>query len=140
MIRSQRHKLYAAIHTAAAKAGLDDDSYRQMLAARCDGRTSAKDLTDRQLIDVLNHLNGGRPYVAKARSALARKVHALWRECAECGAIADGSRAALRSFCSRMTPDKRGAVIDPDLADDADLIPIIEALKAMISRHGGYLE
>lgn len=129
----ERRRLYAAIHAAAAKAGLDDDAYRDLLRART-GKTSAKDLSDRQIRSLLAHLNGGLPM---SDNPLARKVHALWRECATAGAVQDGSRKALRAFCGRMTYSASAVSVDPDMLDDGDLTTIIEALKAMAKRHGG---
>jgi hypothetical protein len=62
-----------------------------------------------------------RPYV--------RMVHALWKSCHRRGIIADGSRAALRSFVKGRSP-----VDDPDFLTFEQASPIIEALKAMEAR------
>ncbi|MGE4529244.1 MAG: phage protein GemA/Gp16 family protein [Rhodospirillaceae bacterium] len=133
---AQRKKLYAALHAAAAKAGLDDAAYRQMLAAQT-GKTSAKDMTDRQILAVLDHLNGG-PAFPRARNPLARKVHALWQVGAAAGYVRTGTREALRAFCGRVVyPGQEGITADPDLMADADLTKVVEALKAMARRHDG---
>lgn len=130
----ERRKLYGALHAAAAKAGLDDEAYRAMLATRT-GRTSAKDLTDRQILGVLDHLNG-TPRFPRASNPLARKVHALWKAGAEAGFVRTGTREALRAFCGRVVyPGQAEITADPDLMSDADLTKVVEALKAMARRN-----
>lgn len=130
----ERRRLYAALHVAAAKAGLDDEAYRAMLANKT-GQTSAKKLTDKQILGVLDHLNGGTSF-PRARNPLARKVHALWKAGAEAGYVRNGSREALRAFCGRVVyPGQEGITADPDLMADGDLTKVVEALKALARRH-----
>ncbi|MBN2752595.1 MAG: regulatory protein GemA [Rhodospirillaceae bacterium] len=131
-----RRKLYAALHFAATKAGLDDAAYRDMLAART-GQTSAKDLTECEIWAVLDHLNGGTHF-PRATRPLARKVHALWRAGAEAGWVRTGTREALRAFCGRVLyPGQHVVTADPDLLPDSDLTKVVEALKAMDRRVQG---
>lgn len=128
-----RRKLYAALHAAAAKAGLDDESYRAMLVART-GKASAKDLSDGQIRGVLDHLNGGtRPQAARRRddSATSRKIRALWLSLYQLGVVRNPSETALAAFVKATAK-----VDDLHWLSPRDAYRVIEALKDMATRSG----
>ena len=67
-VKSYRHKLLGAVHIVKKKHNMNDDTYRAFLE-RVVGKTSAKDLTDKQLKLVLAQLSA---YTGKASDALDR--------------------------------------------------------------------
>ena len=75
----------AKIHIAKKELGLDDETYRDILRARCGGKESARDLTPLEAARVLEHFRalGWRPRrarsvrPAKGKLPLLRKVYAL---------------------------------------------------------------
>lgn len=85
---ASRQQLIAAIHIGKNKLALDDDTYRDMLA-HVTGKRSAKDLSMKQLNDVIKHLDslgfkkspnpnkGKKPDVAQAKQALIKKIEAI---------------------------------------------------------------
>ncbi len=145
MTAPARRAALAKVHAGRKELGLDEDTYRD-LVERVTGRRSAADCTDAQLGLVIDELarKGAFKGVSRGRSKasrnpLARKVHALWKSCAEAGAVRNGSREALRAFCGRMVHpgSKDGVAVDPDMLAGDDLIKIAEALKAMERRAKG---
>lgn len=133
-----------AIHALKARAALDDDSYRDLLA-RETGRRSAKELTLDQagrVIDRLKVLSGGSqsPVRAKekplAEGALkldgpfVELCRSLWIAGYNLGVIADRSDRALVAFVEHQT----GIQSLNWLRDPADAAKAIEALKAWINR------
>ncbi|RSN77915.1 gp16 family protein [Acinetobacter haemolyticus] len=80
-----RKSRIAAIHMGKAQLGLDDDIYRDMLEA-VTGKRSAKDMTDDNLVNVLQHMEklgftkkdfGKKPEVALTKQQLTDKIEAL---------------------------------------------------------------
>lgn len=83
-----RNQRLAAIHMGKTKLGLDDDTYRDMLE-QIAGKRSAKDLSDDELVKVLQHLEtlgftkrefGKKPKVKHSKDALISKIEALLTE------------------------------------------------------------
>jgi hypothetical protein len=87
-------QLLAKIHIAKKQLCLDDDTYRAMLE-NLTGKTSSKDLTDKQLVGVIGHLQrSGWQAKAKAKKyddmgkrdrhaatpAQLRLIEALWHD------------------------------------------------------------
>jgi phage gp16-like protein len=128
-----RRALYAAVHAAAAKAGLDDAAYRDMLEAQT-GRRSAKDCGAAQLRAVLDHLNGEVRTFRPSPRAEVRMIHALWADLKRRGALKTASKAALRTFCARQVGLKGQAATDPEFLNTRQCRAVIEALKAWIGR------
>lgn len=131
----------AVIHVAKAQLGLDEATYRALLV-RVTGRTSSKDMTERQRIAVVDELkrlgfkvqrkgSSGRPLPVAAKPYI-RLIHALWGSLYKKGIVRDGSRKALRAFCARHLP--AGVSTDPDFLTWEQASPVIEALKAMERR------
>lgn len=131
----------AIINIAKAQLGLDEETYRALLA-RVTGKASLRAMTPaehRAVIDEMKRLGfkvrGGRTALAPSTKPYVRKIHALWKNCRRLGVVEDGSRKALRSFCKRFVAPGDDAIgVDPDLLDYAQAAPIIEALKKMEAR------
>ncbi|MBB4267785.1 regulatory protein GemA [Roseospira visakhapatnamensis] len=110
-----RRKMIAAVHAAAKARGLFDDAYRAMLRAH-GGVESCRDMGVRQLMAVLDHLNGHAPRdtgrrparpIAKGPDALA-KARALWLDLWVLGEVSDASESALEAYVIRMTKGAPG--------------------------------
>lgn len=114
-----RNSKLAAIHAEKKSAGLDDETYRSLLE-RVTGHRSAKDCSDRQLVDVLSEMRrlAGKPLQAhhaakvwagkpKDMTPLLRKVEAL---------LADAGRewAYGHALAERMFKVKRLEWLNPD--------------------------
>jgi len=127
-----RNALIKAIHAAKRAAGLEDDTYRDMLQART-GLRSAKDMDERQLRLVLAHLNRGRPAPSahRADSAHARKARALWLSLHHLGLVDDPRETALRAWVKRQH-----GVDDLRFVRAAEAAAVIDGLKLWASRAG----
>ncbi len=133
-----RRGLIAKVHVARKQLGLDEDSYRQILAD-VTGHASAGDCDERQLKAVLGHFESRgfapRPRKAGVRPAAdhpsARKARALWISLHQLGAIDNPAEQALEAFARRQL--KVSAL---QWADQSQCYKLIEALKAVAERHG----
>lgn len=140
MALSGRNRLLSAIHAAKRRLGLDDDTYRDMLE-RLTGERSAKALNEKDLHEVLSHLNGagakgfyaGRPVRAAGgpNAPLVRKIRALWLSLYHLGAVEDARESALLAFVERQTGKQAMEFLKP-----AEHNLVIEALKAWAAREG----
>ena len=126
-----RTRLIGAVHAAKSRAGLDEDTYRTLLA-RITGKRSARDLSVQELNHVLDAINGRgprrvagtdqntpadatglRPARVKgppraggqklAPGAQAAKMRALWLSLYHLGAVQSPEEAALAAFVKRQT-------------------------------------
>lgn len=129
------------IHIARQALGMDDDTYRAMLANLCGGKTSSKALTDVERQKVLRHFksrgfvlkrkSGGQTEDAWRRRPLMRKLRALWYLLADAGAVdhpvdAHACDAAIEAWAMRQMPGLAAL----RLAHDQDqMVPLIEAAK-----------
>lgn len=126
-----RNPRIAKVHIARKEMGLDEASYRAVLA-RVTGRDSAGGCTDAQLDAVLEEFKRLGWVTKTKRPPLSKKPHvrliwALWGQLRP--GLRDGSATALRSFCARQT-----GVSDPEWLDGAQANRVTEALKAWIKR------
>ncbi|ARE40891.1 hypothetical protein RGUI_2750 [Rhodovulum sp. P5] len=131
----------AVINIAKGQLGLDEDTYRALLA-RVTGKDSLRAMTDaehRAVIAEMKRLgfrlrSGGKSIPPSVKPYI-RLLHALWKSCHRLGAIEDGSRPALRAFCKRFVAyGVDDVAVDPDLLSYDQAHPIIEALKKMEAR------
>ncbi len=128
-----RKAMLAKVHLAKKALGLDEDSYRAVLA-RITGRDSSAACQRRQLVDLLAEFkrlgwtgnSAGRPKSAKPH---VRKVFAVWGEMCRRGIPDNPTPAGLKAFVARMT-----GVDDPEWLDPARGRRVIEALKAWQER------
>jgi phage gp16-like protein len=132
-----RRSLLAKVHVARKEIGLLEDDYRAVLL-RETGASSAKDCTDRQLVELLNVFKSKgwqpKPKKAQNRSAdhpAARKARALWISLGHLGVFANPSEAALESFAKRQLKCER-----LQWADQSQMFKLVEALKAIGEREG----
>ncbi len=127
----------AQIHIAKAQLGLSDDEYRVILA-RTAGVSSAKDLTNRNVGNVLNEFRrlGFVPKPAKragrqaprppaTRGRVMAKIEAMLTHAGRPWAYADG-------MARHMFKVER-----VDWLDDAQLHKLLQALIIDARRHGG---
>lgn len=142
-----RQSLLACVHIAKKDLGLTDDTYRAVLERISGGRSSSKDLTDRELELVIASFRARgwapRPKPKddastavrradkgrRSESPHVRKVWALWGEMCRDGLVREPTRASLRAFVLRMTK-----VSDPEWLRPAQANIVIEALKAWAER------
>lgn len=128
-----RKRLLGAVHAEATRAGLDDDTYRDLME-RVTGQRSAKELTHAQLGRVLDAIKGGKrgaPGRARAEAPQARLARALWLSLFLLGEVEADGEAALAAFAKRQTRVDGLQWLGP-----AQWRSVIEALKAMCARAG----
>lgn len=128
-----------AIHALAAKAGMDEDTYRDFLAREASVR-SASTLTASAAGSVIDKLKdlAGQPSPAKGAVAglntpVAGKMRALWIAGWNLGLVRDRTDRAMLSFLERQT----GVSHVRFLAHPSDATSAIEALKDWLARDGG---
>lgn len=143
----RRRALLAMVHIAPDQLYMDDDDYRAVLLNET-GCMSAKDCTDAQLEKLVAKFRdmgfsstanrpGRKAQPARADHALARKARVLWISLAHLCAIdvsptaAIKGDAALEAFAKRQLGCER-----LQWADQAQADKLIEALKAIATRHG----
>lgn len=127
----------AKIHVLKAKAGLDDEDYRAMLE-RLTGKRSAKNMTPREHLTVIAHLEGGSAVTdfggrRKLDGRFAKKLQALWIAGWNLGVVHNRDDKALLAFVKRQT----GLEHTRFLADAGDAARAIEALKGWLAREAG---
>lgn len=134
MAAPARNRLIGAVHAAAKGSGLDDDTYRAMLE-QLTGKRSAAQLSDGELRQVLDHMNGQRGdrrfTPPKTSNPTAKKVRALWISLHGLGAIEDPSEKALRSWVKRQHHVDDLAFVRPSQS-----FAVIEGLKQWCARLG----
>lgn len=134
-----RRALIAKVKLAAKQLGLDDDTYRSVLA-QVTGQMSAADCSEAELAALVEHFKA-RGWKAKparkvgrrpaADHPVAKKARAMWISLYHLGAIDSSSEQALEAFARRQL--KVDAL---QWADQSLGYRLIEALKAMAERHG----
>ena len=137
----------AAIHVLKSKLQLTDEDYRALIKGLTD-KSSSKDMTDRELQQVRDHMQslavrlgvakpsqgrapGGRSFAATKAEASPkeRKVWALWNQLGRDGVVRNTSAAALNAWVERTVH-----VSALRFANSAQLDTLIEALKAWQQR------
>lgn len=108
-----RLRLIKLIHVARRELGIDDDTYRLMLAGMkvLGGATSTADLSVPNLMKVLEQLKlkgfKVRPNKDQKRSLAddeqSKKIRSLWLTLHDLGVVRDPSEAALAKFVQSMT-------------------------------------
>ena len=133
-----RNELIKRVHAMAKSAGLDEDTRRDLMA-RLTGKRSCIDMDIDQLGMVVGNLQGltelskSRRYRAISKKPHVRKVYKLWWELGKAGAFtrtpSNYWAESLRNYIQKWA-----SVADPEFltADKAE--PIIESLKAWLTR------
>lgn len=139
--RDQRRRgLLAKVHIAKKQLGLADDDYRAIIFQHC-GQMSAANATEAQLEMIVRHF-AQRGFKATAKAVpgrrapaadfpAARKARALWLSLHQLGAVRNPSEQALEAFAKRQLGCDQWRWSDQGMS-----YRLIEALKAMASRHG----
>lgn len=138
-----RKARYAKVQIARKSLGLDDATYRALLARLFKGRTSSTQLTIGQLDELIGYFKA-QGYVAPKKVAArragdrpladgrqARKLRALWITLHQRGVVRDPSESALAAWVGRTTGIAALQWLDVESAAKA-----IEGLKAMAARAG----
>lgn len=132
---SSTGSMIATIHVLKAKAGLDDDAYRDMLDQQT-GKRSSTELNVREAGRVIDRLRelAGEPGVAGAVAGLdgplGRKLRALWIAGWNLGVVRDRTDRAMLKFLERQS----GVSHVRFLASARDGHAAIEGLKAWLGR------
>lgn len=128
--------MIAAIHTLRRNAGLDEDTYRDLLESET-GKRSAKDLTVRESGRVIERLKGTTNGIAAGAVAgldtnIGRKLRALWIAGYDLGIVRDRTDRAMLSYLERQTGVSHVNFLrEPNAGARA-----IEGLKAWLGRDG----
>lgn len=109
----QRKRLIRLIHVGKNELHMADDTYRGIVAAHANGKTSTADCTLPELDRVLAHIKSAGFKVRKPKaarpaerrpldpSAEAAKARALWLWLHQVGIVKNPSEAALAAFAKR---------------------------------------
>lgn len=134
---NNRQTLLRLIHAAKKKLSMQDDSYRAILL-QIGGKTSAAELSDAKLEQVLAHMKKcGFVVQAKgskralADDAQSTKIRALWLALADAGVVHNRSETALAAFVKKMT-----GVEALQWLSSAQASRVIEHLKKWQTRAG----
>jgi phage gp16-like protein len=110
---NRRKAELAKIHLAKKRLGLDDETYRAIVARVCGGKTSAGDLDESErgkLLDEFKRfgfIEAGSYTTSIAdfddREPQARLIRCLWADLKAFGALRDPSEEALADFIRRAT-------------------------------------
>lgn len=129
----------AVIHMLAAKARMDEDTYRSFLLNE-GGARSTKKLTVAAAGRVIDRLRTivreptwAKGAVAGLDTPIARKLQALWLTGYNLGLIHDRTDRAMLSFLERQT----GVSHTRFLLHPSEATAAIEALKSWLRRDGG---
>jgi phage gp16-like protein len=141
----ERTRLIKLIHVARRELGMDDETYRLMLANTkgLGGATSSAVLSVPKLLLVLEQLKQRgfkvRPN-KKAKRPIAdddqsKKIRALWLVLHEMGAVRDPSEAALVKFVRGMT--KVAALQWLSVAQASQVIENLKQWQQRVAAKGG---
>jgi phage gp16-like protein len=130
--------LHKLIFAACRQLGLDDDARRD-LQVSVTGKSSLRDMDDRELKLVVNRLKEAgfedkprNPRHKPAPRADLRMIHVLWRKLGQAGALRDPTRDGLNRFIRARFGKVWGSVpADVDMLREWRLIDdVIQALKS----------
>jgi phage gp16-like protein len=130
--------LHKLIFAACRQLGLDDDARRD-LQVSVTGKSSLRDMDDRELKLVVNRLKEAgfedkprNPRHKPAPRADLRMIHVLWRKLGQPGALRDPTRDGLNRFIRARFGKVWGSVpADVDMLREWRLIDdVIQALKS----------
>lgn len=126
--------LIKRVHVARRDAGLDEDTYRDLLD-RETGKRSLRLMTGPELGRVIDAL-GGQPGAGTRkplRGPYAKKLQALWIAGWNLGVVRNPDDAAMLAFIERQT----GIQNTTFLRAHADAVRAIEAIKKWLARDSG---
>ena len=132
-----RRDMLAKLHIAAKQLGLDEETYRDALAAAT-GKRSAGEMDEGELRRALEHFEA-HGFAARAREKDAAdlvylpKVRALWISGWHLGVVRDRSDAAMTAFIRRQT----GIDAARWVTSAGEARKVIEGLKTWLAREAG---
>lgn len=118
--------LIKAIQTGRRKLGMDDETYRALLADVSGGKTSSKELNACQLKEALRRMREAG--FRSATDPQFRKIKSLWLSMYDEGMVRSKSDQAIAAYVRRIT---KKAV---NSCGVKDLQRVIETLKQWIDR------
>jgi hypothetical protein len=130
--------MISTIHVLKARAGLDEDTYRDFLESRT-GKRSARDLSVREAGRIIDDLRGvageggPRGAVAGLDGPIGSKLRALWIAGYNLGIVRDRTDRAMLSFLERQTGVSHVRFLKEVHAGSS----AIQGLKAWLKREGG---
>jgi hypothetical protein len=129
--------MISTIHVLKARAGLDDEAYRDVMAQMADGKRSSTELSVREagrVIDRLRELAGdagaAKGAITGLDSPVGRKLRALWIAGYDLGIVRDRTDRAMLGFVQRQT----GVSHVRFLKEARDGSAAIEGLKSWLAR------
>lgn len=130
------------IHVLRSRLRLDEDAYRDLIAALFDGRRSSTELDDVQRSRFVRHLQQlvdaqPRATLVKRKPLAPRqgKMFSLWQQLADAGLVHDRRMSALDAWIAGRT--WLGQRVDSkDWLDGRREDQVIEALKRWLLRGG----
>lgn len=134
--KQRRNSMLGKLAIGWKAINMVEADYRQAMFERT-GQTSAANCTDAQLETMLEFLKSKgfrpipKPGKAKAQHPMARKARAMWISLYQLGAVHNASEEALEGFAKRQLKCEKLV-----WARQSDARSLIEALKAMATRHG----
>lgn len=137
MAHTSKPKLIQLIHIAKGQLGLDDDTYRHALHS-VTGQSSTKQMTIKQLNDVLDHFKAKGFKVKPAKKAgkvkqaddnQSKMIRSLWIQLHKVGKVRNPSEAALAKYVERQTG--KSAL---QFLSTKDASRVIESLKKWLNR------
>ena len=118
--------LVRTIQTGRRKLGMDDETYRALLADVSGGKTSSKDLNAYQLKEVLRRMREAG--FRSVTDPQLRKIKSLWLSMYDEGVVRSKSDQAIAAYVRRITKKAVSA------CGVKDLQRVIETLKQWIDR------
>lgn len=143
-VQERKLRLIKLLHVGRRELGMDEDTYRQLLAGitRDATRNSASQLTLQELDLVLDRMKAAGFKVRKAGSQrkqadhpMARKIRSLWLTLRDLGALRDASEKALNSWVEGET-----GVADLAWLNNHQAHLVIERLKKWVNRVEGQVD
>lgn len=130
---AQHAQLVRRVHAAASWLKLDDDTYRDAIAAHAGGKTSSKACTVAELQAVLEHFHrAGYPRPGrKPLSPQQKKMWALWQTLADAGRVRDRTMRGLLAWIAAQTDNR---VQKLEWLTPAQEHTVIESLKKWVDR------
>jgi len=135
--------LQQKVHVGCRQLGMDAEA-RRALQLAVTGKHSMKDMSDADLLMVIDRLKGDgfkpsskgpRKHKAASRNDL-RLIHVLWRKLGEAGELRDPSRTGLNKFVQDRFGNTWGSVpADVDMLRQwSQIDAVIQALKSWGAR------
>ena len=141
------------IQIGRSTLGLDDDTYRSMLAGLCGGKTSSKALTGPERQRVIKHMRASGFVIKPKTGATAheqtawqrepqlRKLRAMWYLLADAGQVerpgdTPACNAAIETWALRQLSSHKPPLAALRFASGAQMTALVQALKRWCLRVG----